>query len=71
MNEAVFRILPDNDQWRLEHDGRAVAYATREAAFEAAVIAAQRAMRQACEVKIHVDPAPNVLAGRDQNARQG
>jgi hypothetical protein len=46
MTETVYRVLPHNDQWRLEHDGRSVAYATKTAAFEAAVIAAERAIRR-------------------------
>ncbi len=67
MSEAFFHVLPKDDQWRLEHDGQSISYATKEAAFEAAVIAAQRAIREACEVKISVDPAPKVLMGQDQN----
>lgn len=71
MSETVFRILPQDDQWRLDHDGQSVNYATKKAAFEAAVVAAQRAIRDSDEVKIHVEPAPNVLMGRDRNANQG
>jgi hypothetical protein len=65
--QALFRIVPGNDQWRMEHDGKTVSYVSKEAAFEAAVIIAQRAMREAYEVQIHVDPSPNILMGQDQN----
>jgi len=71
MSEAVFRIAPEGDEWRLEYEleqqAQHVAYMTKEAAFDAAVLAAQRAMREAHAVHITVDPAPNVLVGRDQN----
>lgn len=55
------------DSWRLEHEEQRVSYVTKEAAFEAAVLGAQRAMRAAHAVHICVDPAPNVLMDRDQN----
>ncbi len=58
MGELTYRILPNGDQWRLEHDGQSIAYTTRTAAFEAAVNAAQGAMRSTEEVRIHVEPAP-------------
>ena len=54
----LYRVLPKGDQWRLEHDGQSVDYTTRTAAFEAAVNAAQGAIRSSEEVKIHVEPAP-------------
>jgi hypothetical protein len=71
MGEAVFHIAPAGDEWRLEYEleeqAQRVAYLTKEAAFEAAVVAATRAMREAHAVHITVDPAPNVLVGQDQN----
>jgi hypothetical protein len=71
MSEAVFRIAPQGDEWRLEYEAESqaqhVACMTKEAAFEAAVMAAQRAMREAHAVHITVDPAPNVLVGHGQN----
>ena len=71
MGEAVFRIAPAGDEWRLDYEleqqAQRVAYMTREAAFEAAVQAAQGAMREAHVVHITVDPAPNVLTGHDPN----
>jgi hypothetical protein len=59
MYEMIFRVLPEGDLWRLEHDGHSIAYATRTAALEAAVKAAQGAMRSFEEVKIQVEPAPS------------
>jgi|GEM_PF-5597350 len=58
MGELTYRVLPNGDQWRLEHDGQSIAYTTRTAAFEAAVNAAQGAIRSSEEVRIHVEPAP-------------
>jgi hypothetical protein len=71
MGEAIFRIAPAGGEWRLEYEleerAQRVAYMTKEAAFEAAVLAATRAMREAHTVHITVDPAPNILVGQDQN----
>ena len=71
MGEARFRIVPAGEEWRLEHGAgeqtQHVACMTRAAAIEAAVLAAQRAMREACAVHIIVDPSPNPIAGRRQN----
>jgi anti-sigma regulatory factor (Ser/Thr protein kinase) len=58
MGETIYRVLPKDDQWTLEHDGQSIAYKTRTAAFEAAINAAQHALRSADEVKIYVAPAP-------------
>lgn len=66
MSEAVYRVVPQGDQWRLEHEEQRVDYATKEAAFEAAVIAAQRAIRESLAVRIFVESAPNVLTGGEQ-----
>jgi pterin-4a-carbinolamine dehydratase len=63
MGETIYRILPKDDQWRLEHDGQSIAYVTRTAAFEAAVNAAQEALRCAEEVMIHVEPAQAQTSG--------
>jgi hypothetical protein len=64
---TVYRVVPQGEQWRLEHEEQRVDFATKEAAFEAAVIAAQRAIREAVAVQISVDPGPNVLMGGNQN----
>ena len=58
MGETIYRVLPKDNQWSLEHDGQSIAYTTRTAAFEAAVNAAQGAIRSSEEVMIHVEPAP-------------
>jgi hypothetical protein len=58
MGDMIYRVLPKGDQWRLEHDGQSIAYETRTAAVEAAVNAAQGALRDSEEVSIHVEPAP-------------
>ncbi len=63
MGQTIFRIIPEGEQWVFEHDDEKRAeYVSKEAAFEAAVIAAQRAMREGFEVQILVDGRPNVLA---------
>lgn len=67
VDEVVYRVIAAGDQWRLEQDGQSVDYATKEAAFEAAVFAAEEALRQSCMVHICVYPAPNVLNGDKQS----
>jgi hypothetical protein len=57
----------EGEQWHLEHDEQRVDYATKEAAFEAAVIAAQRAILESLPVLIFVESGPNVLMGGRQN----
>jgi hypothetical protein len=65
MGEMIYRVLPKGHQWRLEHDGQSIAYETRTAAVEAAVNAAQGALRGSQEVSIHVEPAP----GKDASSQ--
>lgn len=67
VDEVVYRVIAAGDQWRLEQDGHIVEYATKEAAFEAAIFAAGEALRQSIIVHICVYPAPNVLGGDKQN----
>lgn len=55
---GTIRVLPHGDRWRLDHDGQSVAFATRTAALEAAVVAVQHATETASEVRITVDPSP-------------
>jgi hypothetical protein len=59
MGLAQYAIVPLRDQWGVLHDGDVNGeYATKEAAFEAAVAAASLAMRQGHEVHLSV-PARN------------
>jgi hypothetical protein len=59
MGLAQYAIVPLRDQWGVLHDGDVKGeYATKEAAFEAAVSAASLAMRQGHEVHVSV-PARN------------
>jgi hypothetical protein len=59
MTETV-RVLPQGDQWRLEHKGHSVAFPTRTAALEAAAAAVERAILSADEVRLAVDPSPKI-----------
>jgi hypothetical protein len=55
MGLAQYAILPVRDAWGVLHDGDVNGqYATKEAAFEAAVSAASLAMRQGHEVHVSV-----------------
>jgi hypothetical protein len=61
MGLAQYRILGRAGAWTVEHDGKAPNnYATKEAAFEAAVAAATLAMRQGHEIIL---AAPGSEAG--------
>ena len=55
MGLAQYAIVPLRDQWGVLHEGDVNGeYATKEAAFEAAVSAASLAMRQGHEVHVSV-----------------
>jgi len=55
MGLAQYAIVPVRSQWGVLHDGDVNGeYATKEAAFEAAVSAASLAMRQGHEVHVSV-----------------
>ena len=61
MGMASYRILGTAGNWTVEHDGKTPNnYATKEAAFEAAVAAASLALRQGHEVVV---TAPGSEAG--------
>lgn len=66
VGEAVYRVVREGDQWRLEHEEQRVLYLTKEGAFQAAAFAAQRAIHESILVQILIDPEPNVLMGRRQ-----
>ena len=66
MGLAQYAIVPLRDQWGVLHDGDVNGeYATKEAAFEAAVSAASLAMRQGHEVHVSV---PARETGRSSNS---
>jgi hypothetical protein len=55
MGLAQYAIVPVHHEWGVLHDGDVNGqYATKEAAFEAAVAAASLAMRQGHEVHVSV-----------------
>jgi hypothetical protein len=63
MGTANYEIIGTEGQWRVRHDGKAEnVYATKEAAFEAAVAAASLALRQGHEVKVTA-PASETTTG--------
>lgn len=61
----TYRICGREGQWRVESEGPpGMAYASKEAAFEAAVAAASNAIRDGYEVSIQV-PAAGMLGAQD------
>jgi hypothetical protein len=61
MGLAEYMIVTKADGWSVLHDGETRnEYATKEAAFEAAVVAASLAIREGHEVRLSV---PNRAAG--------
>lgn len=55
MGLAQYQIVSQGDQWGVLHDGEVKnSYATKEAAFEAAVAAASLAIREGHEVRVSV-----------------
>ena len=59
MGLAQYQILPQGDEWGILHDGDVKnTYATKEAAFEAAVAAASLAIREGHEVHTACPIAP-------------
>lgn len=63
MGLASYRIFGVPGAWQIDHDGKAAnTYATKEAAFEAAVAAASLAMRQGHEVRIAAPGSDGVEA---------
>ena len=60
MGHASYEIVGDAGEWRIRHDGKAEnVYETKEAAFEAAVMAASLALRQGHQVRITAPGAKN------------
>jgi len=55
MTAAIYRIVPATDGFCIEHDGdRTGAYATREAALEAALGPASNAIKMGYDVTIQI-----------------
>lgn len=53
MGFANYTVFGQPGEWHVEHDGKvANTYETKEAAFEAAAVAASIALRQGHEIKI-------------------
>jgi hypothetical protein len=68
MGLATYAITPIADKWGILHDGEVEGdYVTKEAAFEAAVVAASLAIREGHEVHVSAPGAalskPLVTAG--------
>jgi hypothetical protein len=63
MGIAKYEIVGTESSWRVRHDGKAEnEYATKEAAFEAAIAAASLALRQGHEVTVTA-PASQTTTG--------
>jgi hypothetical protein len=63
MGIAKYEIFGTEGTWRVRHDGKAEnEYATKEAAFEAAIAAASLALRQGHEVTVTA-PASQTATG--------
>ena len=66
MGMAAYEIFGTEGEWRVRHDGAAEnVYATKEAAFEAAVAAASLALRQGHEVKVTAPASVTATGARD------
>ncbi len=67
MGQVIYKVVPNEDGWSVEHDGaRDGAYSTREAAFEAVVAAATGAIKSGHEITIAVpglNPNDEALSG--------
>jgi hypothetical protein len=63
MGIASYEIVGNAGNWRVNHDGKAEnVYETKEAAFEAAVVAASLALGQGHEVRV-MAPASATATG--------
>lgn len=62
MGLAAYDIVGADGVWHVEHEGVSRnTYATKEAAFEAAVVAASVAMRQGHAVRVTVPESENAV----------
>ncbi len=56
MGGATYRIVPGRNGWSIAHEGRLLgSYATKEAAFEAAVLPASNAIKEGHFVTVTVE----------------
>jgi hypothetical protein len=63
MGLAIYDLIGEAGSWRVRHDGKSDnVYDTKEAAFEAAVVAASLALRQGHEVRVTA-PASETATG--------
>jgi hypothetical protein len=66
MVTANYEIFGTEGEWRVRHDGKAEnVYATKEAAFEAAVAAASLALRQGHEVEVTAPASETTTGARE------
>ncbi|WP_371345017.1 hypothetical protein [Ancylobacter sp. IITR112] len=69
---AVYRLRGSEGEWRVDADGEVgMAYASKEAAFEAAVAAATNAIRDGYDVTITVPGAGASMLGTEDTGRPG
>jgi hypothetical protein len=62
MGLATYDIVGRDGDWHIEHDGLATStYATKEAAFEAAVAVASLALRQGHAVRLTAPESANAV----------
>jgi hypothetical protein len=68
MDAARYDVVKAGDGWTIDRDGRREGdYATKEAAFEAAVLAASNAIKQGHRIRITVPeraPTESAVGGR-------
>jgi hypothetical protein len=56
MSLAAYKVVPNQDGWGIDHDGKVMgSYATKEAALEAAFGPASNALKQGFGVQITVE----------------
>ncbi|ETR76590.1 hypothetical protein X566_02260 [Afipia sp. P52-10] len=73
MGQALYRVLPvRKGEWGIDHDGKVTgSYATREAAFEAAVASASLAIHEGHRVEVIVDGQGDMISGSTATGPSG
>jgi hypothetical protein len=68
MSETSYRVIRNGNAWAIEQNGQAEGeYATKEAAFEAVVLAASNAIKEGLGVRIAVPeraPGETAIGGK-------